>query len=132
MRGADGRFTHVPALLDTPVQLERRVRGTNDALEALLEALHVATGATVLSGGLFLNGEQVTEAGGVGVPARDVLAEILDAQTADDPPDNGIWRLVWDSAEQRWVLSVRFVRGLGKHWGPPPARPVPAEPPHRP
>lgn len=131
IRDATDAWVAAAPLLDTPVDLSPELRSPTDALEALLAAITERTGEQV-GLGQGLNGQAVTDAGGAGIPARDLLIEILDDASGDTYGPNLVWRLVWYEQGQRWILNISRVWHLEPPSGPRPSKPVRAEPPHRP
>jgi hypothetical protein len=99
------------------------------ALEQWRAALEAATGSEIVISPPYRG---ITVGGGAGT-ARDVLVSILDG---DQPNEAGygpnlVWHLVWYEEGQHWILNLSRIWSLEAPSGPPPARPVPAQPPRR-
>jgi hypothetical protein len=100
-----------PALLDARIDLPRRTRTILEAMTEWADAVHAATGDTVVLGhGIHV--VATTDFGGSGVVARDALASILDAQHTAL-----VWSLTWTGSA--WNLSVRTVWAVVEQTPPP-------------
>lgn len=131
IRDATGTWGTATPLLDTRIDLTPAVRDPNTALEALCAAITARTGERIELGQI-LNGQSATDAGGAGVPARDLLIAILDDHSGDAYGPNLVWDLVWYEQGQKWILNVARVWALEAPSGPPPPIPARGEPAHRP
>jgi len=92
------------ALLDTPVRIDNSPRSIGAAVDAILQEVSRATGASIVRGGMIDNdllNSKFTYGGNEVIPARQLLAQALDSA-----PIQKIWILTYEPEDKTYYIGI--------------------------
>ena len=115
MQMMNGKAVPFQPILSTPVSLAVQDRSCSDALDSLIWQIQQSRGITIAKGSIPVGGlllHRCTIAAS-SLPARDVLAQLLDQLNSDNPKDaprsHFSWALLYDVNTNKFFLSTSLL-----------------------